>query len=111
MNVHQVNWEAIDWTPVRKGIDRKAFTGEGCTLALHRLQPGHELLPHTHPNEQIVYILEGEVDFHIGEETVRLTGGGLALVPPGVLHYVEVVGDKPALNLDVFTPARPEYTT
>ena len=38
MNIHNVDWEAIDWTPVRHGVDRKAFSGEGATLALHRLQ-------------------------------------------------------------------------
>lgn len=109
MPVHQVDWETIAWTPVRRGIERKAFSGTGATLALHRLWPGHETLPHSHPHEQIVYIIEGLVDFHIGDEVLRLTGGGVALIPSNIVHYVEVVGDQPALNLDVFTPARPEY--
>ncbi|MDX8458860.1 cupin domain-containing protein [Mesorhizobium humile] len=109
MSIHSIDWEAIDWVPVRPGIERKAFSGNGATLALHRLQPGHELKPHSHPHEQIVYILEGLVDFHIGDEVVRLGAGGLAHIPGEVVHYVEVVGDGPALNLDVFTPARPEY--
>jgi hypothetical protein len=25
------------------------------------------------------------------------------------MHYAEIVGDEPVLNLDVFTPNRPEY--
>ncbi len=109
MNVMQVNWNDKPWKMVRKGIERKAFGSDKVTLALHRLHPGHELLPHSHPNEQVVYILEGSVDFHIGDDTLRIEAGGLAVVPPGVTHYVEVVGDQPAINLDVFTPARPEY--
>jgi quercetin dioxygenase-like cupin family protein len=109
MKIQTVDWETMEWRPVRRGIERKAFTGEGSTVALHRLWPGHERLPHSHPHEQIVYILDGRVDFHIGEEVVQLGPGGLALVPPNVIHYVEVVGEKPALNLDVFTPARPDY--
>jgi quercetin dioxygenase-like cupin family protein len=107
--IHNVDWDAIPWKPVRQGIERKSFGGAGATLALHRLSPGHALLPHSHPHEQIVYIIEGVVDFHIGEECVRLKAGGLAVVPPNVVHYGELVGDTPALNLDVFTPARPEY--
>jgi mannose-6-phosphate isomerase-like protein (cupin superfamily) len=54
--------------------------------------------------------MEGVVDFHVGKEVVRLGPGGLCVVPPNVEHYAEVVGEKPALNLDIFTPARPDYT-
>lgn len=109
MDIKNIDWESVEWKTVRPGIERKAFGSENVTLALHRLHPGHALLPHSHPHEQLVYILDGEVDFHIGESTLRLGPGGLAVVPPGVVHYAELVGDKPALNLDVFTPARPEY--
>jgi quercetin dioxygenase-like cupin family protein len=104
-----VDWEAMEWKPVRPGIDRKAFGSEHVTLALHRLMPGHEPRPHQHPNEQIVYIMAGHIDFHVGDEVVRLGPGGLLRVPPNVMHYGVVVGDEPVLNLDVFTPARPEY--
>ncbi len=109
MSPLQVNWNDKAWKLVRPGIERKAFGSDKVTLALHRLHPGHERLPHSHPNEQVVYILEGTVDFHVGDETLRIEAGGLAVVPPDVVHWVEVVGDRPAINLDVFTPARPEY--
>jgi quercetin dioxygenase-like cupin family protein len=78
-------------------------------VALNRLQPGHEPRPHSHPHEQIVYILGGQIDFHIGESVKRLGAGGLLVVPPNVQHWGEVVGDEPVLNLDVFTPKRSEY--
>lgn len=107
--IKQIDWQATEWKTVRPGIERKAFGSENATLALHRLSPGHALLPHEHDNEQIVYILKGLVDFHIGDKTVRLGPGGLAVIPPGVTHYAELVGTEPALNLDIFTPARPEY--
>jgi quercetin dioxygenase-like cupin family protein len=90
-------------------VERKAFGGKGATLALHRLWPGHEPKPHSHPNEQLVYIIEGTVDFHVGDEVVRLTAGQLARIPPNVMHHAVVVGSQPVLNLDIFTPARPEY--
>ena len=35
--------------------------------------------------------------------------GGLLVIPPNVTHWGEVVGNEPVLNLDVFTPKRPEY--
>lgn len=109
MSTHKVNWKEVPWDFVRQGVERKAFSGEGATVALHRLLPGNEQRPHEHPNEQIVYILEGVVDFHVEEEIHRLGPGELIAIPANVRHYAVVVGDEPALNLDIFTPRRPEY--
>jgi quercetin dioxygenase-like cupin family protein len=109
MRIPTVDWSKIEWQPVRAGIERKAFSGAGATLALHRLQPGHEPRPHAHPYEQIVYIMKGTIDFHVGDEVIRLGPGGLLTVPPDVEHWGEVVGDEEVLNLDVFTPRRAEY--
>jgi quercetin dioxygenase-like cupin family protein len=109
MSIHTVDWESQEWHPVRKGMERKTFTGEGATLALHRIQPGHDLLPHSHHYEQIVYMLQGAAIFHVGDEAHRIGLGGLIVIPPNVPHYIEVVGSEVVLELDVFTPKRPEY--
>jgi quercetin dioxygenase-like cupin family protein len=109
MLTHNINWDAIEWKLIREGVEQKAFSGQGATVALHRLSPGHEVKPHKHHYEQIVYIMAGTVDFHVGDEVVRLTKGGLCVVPPNVMHYAEIVGNEQVLNLDVFTPNRPEY--
>lgn len=108
MSVKSIGWDDLEWHEIRDGVYRKAFTGDGATVALHQLDPGHVPNPHAHPYEQIVYILEGEVDFHVGNEVRRLGPGGLLVVPPNVEHYAEVIGTRPVLNLDVFTPARKE---
>jgi hypothetical protein len=50
MNLHQIDWSTMEWQPVREGVDRKAFTGAGATVALHRLMPGHQPSPHQHPH-------------------------------------------------------------
>ncbi|MBD0416835.1 cupin domain-containing protein [Oryzicola mucosus] len=109
MNIRSIDWSAIEWTAVREGVERKAFSGDGATVALHRLQPGHKPLPHSHENEQIAYILQGQILFFVGEEQHLLGPGGVLVIPPNVRHWGEVVGDEVVLNLDVFTPRRPEY--
>jgi quercetin dioxygenase-like cupin family protein len=108
-NLKTNNWNAITEVMVREGVTRKAFSGGGATLALHILHPGHEPKPHQHSFEQIVYILSGKVNFHVGDETVLLEQGGLLVVPPDVEHYAEVMGEEPVYNLDIFTPKRAEY--
>ena len=49
------------------------------------------------------------IRFHIGDKSVVLGPGGLLQIPPDVMHWGEVVGDEPVLNLDIFTPVREEY--
>ena len=46
---------------------------------------------------------------HVGDESIVLGPGGLLQIPPNVIHWGEVVGDEPVLNLDIFTPVREEY--
>jgi quercetin dioxygenase-like cupin family protein len=109
MDIHKIDWNAVPWTPVRDGVERKAFSGDGATVTLHRLWPGHKPQPHAHANEQIAYILAGTIRFHVGGDEHLVGPGGLLVIPPNVEHWGEVVGDEPVLNLDVFTPRRPEY--
>ncbi|WP_112323734.1 cupin domain-containing protein [Oceanibium sediminis] len=109
MSIHNINWNDMEWKQIRPGVEQKAFSGDGATVALHRLQPGHEPKPHKHPHEQIAYIVSGSVDFHVGDEVVCLGPGGMLVVPPDTMHHAVVVGDEEVINLDVFTPRRPEY--
>jgi quercetin dioxygenase-like cupin family protein len=103
------NWDDIPWEEVRKGIKRKVFTGEGATMVLNYIEPGHDAKPHSHMHEQIVYIMNGECDFHIDAEIFPIKEGGLLYVPPDVEHYIVARGNKPVINLDVFSPKRSDY--
>jgi quercetin dioxygenase-like cupin family protein len=62
---------------------------------------------HEHPHEQIIYILEGELDFTCGGETRRVRAGDSLYAPPGVVHgAVSVTASR---VLDVFTPQREDF--
>jgi quercetin dioxygenase-like cupin family protein len=103
------DYDRLNETPVRPGVSRKVFTGDGATLAWTKLEPGHEPRPHSHRYEQIVYILSGRVRFTVGEESTELGPGGMLVVPPNVEHYAETLGDEPVIDLSIFTPRRDEY--
>jgi quercetin dioxygenase-like cupin family protein len=109
MDIHKIDWSSVPWKEIRKGVEQKAFSGSAATVALHRLMPGHEPKPHSHPHEQIAYIVSGRLRFHIGEQVHDIGPGGLVVIPSNVTHWGEVLGDEPVINLDVFTPKRPEY--
>ena len=67
MDIHAIDWNQTPWERVREGVERKAFSGDGATVSLNRLQPGHEPRPHDHPHEQIVYIVSGHGQFTVGD--------------------------------------------
>ena len=109
MTIHRVDWSATEWKELRSGAQQKAFSGGGATVALLRLMPWQKPEPHSHPHEQSAYIREGRMRFHIEDEVVDLGPGGLVVIPGGVTHWSEVLGDEPVLSLGIFTPKRPEY--
>ncbi len=104
-----VNWEQMEWEVVRPGVKRKVFHGEGCTMVLNQLDPGHDPKPHFHVHEQIVYILQGHVDFTVGKRLFKLTAGNVLAIPPNAEHFARVTGKEPCINLDVFVPKREDY--
>ena len=60
-----------------------------------------------HSHEEGFYVLEGELEFQAGTETVRVRQGGFVMVPIGVPHTFNNPTDKPARFLNTFTP--PKY--
>lgn len=64
---------------------------------------------HSHPHEQVSYMLEGEVDFYIGdEEKVHIKAGDIFTIPSGVPHTIHRLTPMVRL-IDCFTPVREEF--
>jgi quercetin dioxygenase-like cupin family protein len=102
-------FDELNVTVARPGVERRVFSGEGATIAFTTLEPGHEPSPHSHPHEQIVYMISGRARFVVGGEETTLGPGDMLVVPPGVEHYAQTLGSEPALDLSVFAPRRDEY--
>jgi len=61
--------------------------------------------PHFHKGQSdSFYVLEGEVEFHVGDEIVSGTAGTYVLAPPNVVHFFRNVGVKPARLLNLHAP-------
>ena len=65
--------------------------------------------PHSHDFDQIAMITKGRAVYHIGDEPNDVGPGSILLIPAGVDHYIEPVGDDVVENIDVFAPARDDY--
>lgn len=105
------NWGSIPGETVRRGVSRKGFGTSEVILVMNEIEPDIELAPHKHDDfDQIATIVEGTAVYHVGDVGHAVGPGSLLLIPAGVMHYIEPTGDGPVRNLDVFAPARADYS-
>lgn len=85
-------------------------TGEesgGAYFAMEALVPaGGGPPPHVHTREdETFYVLEGKVEFLLGEETITAGPGDFVNVPRGTVHRFQNTGTETARLVLTFTPA------
>lgn len=67
--------------------------------------PGDQAPPHVHlSSDEAFYVLDGEMDFLLGDERMVVSAGSLVFVPRGTTHTFATVGDGGAKVLVVMTP-------
>jgi quercetin dioxygenase-like cupin family protein len=55
--------------------------------------PGYLSPRHTHPGEEIVYVIEGTLEYQVeGEPPVTLKAGEVLFIPAGTIHAAKNVG-------------------
>jgi quercetin dioxygenase-like cupin family protein len=79
--------------------------GEHLMLVEFTFEAGAVSWEHSHPHEQVGYVMDGEIDFLMaGHAPVRLRKGGSYYVPANIKHYIMTYA--PTILLDAFTPLR-----
>jgi quercetin dioxygenase-like cupin family protein len=67
------------------------------------LAPGVAFPPHSHPGEEIAYVLEGELEYRLeGEPPVTLGAGEVLFIPAGTVHAARNVGSGNAAELATY---------
>jgi quercetin dioxygenase-like cupin family protein len=82
-------------------------TAGATALMEFSIEPGYPVPPphlHTHEDE-ITYVLEGELDVTIGDETRTLRAGEAVFKPRGVPHAFAIAGERRVRFLETITPA------
>ena len=95
-------------TEMLPGVVRRAVYLEHAMMTFFNFAPGSIVPEHDHPHEQIAYVVQGAMEFHLGDETRVLRAGDGACIPPGVPHGA-VILDEPTIALDAWYPAREDY--
>jgi len=75
--------------------------GDRMMVALMRMPAGTGAEPHSHPNEQWIYILEGTFEADIGGRKITARAGSVVYVPADVVHSGEATPDADVLFFTV----------
>ena len=107
-------WSAIPPEQLNPLLSRQFVSGAQAMLSRIQLQKGCVVPWHSHPNEQIVFILSGILRFTVGEEGAEkhvydVHGSETLVIPGNVPHMAEALEDTD--NLDIFAPPRHDWIT
>ena len=89
------------------GLYGRFVHGDKITLSFVDIEQGAQLPEHSHPHEQITYLMEGELEMVIGSEKMLLTPGMVHVIPGNVPH--SAIAKTKVRVLDAFSPVREDY--
>jgi quercetin dioxygenase-like cupin family protein len=100
------DFNAIEYKKKRARVSLKSMTGEVSQLCIMKLMPG-EKTDHRHPQEQIGYILSGQVEIFVDQDKKVLGPGEGYCIPGNVRHGFSVAG-QPVVYIEIFSPSKEE---
>ena len=92
---------------IATGIQGKYVHGSGTTFGYVKIKAGSILPAHHHIHEQITFVLDGELEMKIGDDTYLLTAGTVHVIPSDKPH--SAIARIDCTVIDVFSPARDDY--
>jgi quercetin dioxygenase-like cupin family protein len=66
------------------------------------LEPGSVFPSHTHPGEEVIYVIEGTWEYEIAGKSVRAKAGDVLFVPAGTVHSAKNAGTGNAAELATY---------
>jgi len=96
--------------PAPAGFKRTELSRHDISMPNHEavtaradFQPGAAVPKHTHPGEEVAYILEGELDLDVaGKPVQHLKAGDTFFLPAGTVHAAKNVGKGSAAVLSTY---------
>lgn len=100
-----VAWDGLDPIEMVPGLEFQPVLGENVMVTFVRFAP-HTVAPlHWHDEEQITFVVDGELEFEVGGEKRVVRRGDAIVIPPNVPHGARTY-ESTCLEVDVFHPPR-----
>ena len=84
----------------RTDLQRHDISAPGREVVQVRVDfdPGYVAPRHTHPGEEIIYVMEGTLEYQIGTRRLTLKAGEVLFVPAGTIHTAKTSAATTAQN-------------
>ncbi len=102
-----IDLDKINKKEILPGFEGKFIHTNNMTVVYWTIQAGSQLPEHSHHNEQITTIIEGEFVLTSDNETRNVKPGDVAIFPSNVKHSGKAITD--CYIMDVFYPIREDY--
>ena len=102
-----IPWHTIPLEDLNPLLQRQFVVGQNIMLARVLLKKGCIVPEHSHPNEQLTYIVEGALLFWIDGREITVHAGEVLCIPSNMPHKAEALEDT--VDLDIFTPPRADW--
>ncbi len=99
-------WRDLPAESVSPGIRRQRVDTERVTVVRYTYAPGSVFPAHSHPEEQTVVVLSGEIEFDVAGSPAPVGPGGVLIIPPEMVHGARVLGDLAVETLNILSPRR-----
>jgi len=100
-----VDVNAIDPIEFAAGLAFQPILGERLLVNFVRFQPNTVAPVHSHEEEQVACVIEGEFEFDLDGDVRIMRPGDVVHVPPFVPHGARTL-DSSCFEIDVFSPPR-----
>ena len=100
--------DEVAWETVGEGVRRQIMGYDDKIMLVNvEFDKGGVGPMHQHYHSQVTYVISGQFDLTIGEETKRMKGGDAFYIPPNVMHGAICV--EKGVLIDVFSPIREDF--
>ncbi len=98
----------VEMEDLGDGLKRKILAKSDNMMAVEvHFEEGAVGPMHNHPHEQLTYVLSGEFEFTIGDETKIVKAGDTMYKEPLIMHGCKCL--KAGILIDNFTPMREDF--
>lgn len=101
-------YDGLPLTVLVPGSNSHLLFGENATVSFITMKAGSVFELHSHPEEQIMFVLEGYCDEIVSDKIYHLVEGDALHLPGNIIHgaFIHEVDCK---AIDFFVPARKDY--
>ncbi len=100
-------WETVKKEELSSEISRQMIYGDKAMIARLELKKGAVVPEHSHENEQLSWIINGDLKFRRNNQEIHVKSGEVLRIPSNVKH--EAIAVEDTVDVDIFSPIRNDW--